>query len=112
VVVQHRLPRRHPGDRRERGHPKIEEAVNTVAGINQLYSRSYEGSSVVIIEFNLDVDGRRAADDVREKLALMRPLLRDEVKDSRVCSASTPPGRPIYIAGAHLARRLAHAVQS
>ena len=29
--------------------------------------RSYEGTSVVIIEFNLDVDGRKAADDVRER---------------------------------------------
>ena len=47
---------------------KIEEAVNTVAGINSLYSRSYEGTSVVIVEFNLDVDGRKAADDVREKV--------------------------------------------
>ena len=28
---------------------KIEEAVNTIAGINSLYSRSYEGSSVVIV---------------------------------------------------------------
>ena len=63
---------------------KIEESVNTIAGINQLYSRSYEGASVVIVQFNLDMDGRRAADDVREKLALIKPTLRDEVKDSRV----------------------------
>ena len=52
---------------------KVEEAVNTIAGISSLYSRSYEGTSVVIVEFNLDVDGRKAADDVREKVALIRP---------------------------------------
>ena len=63
---------------------KVEEAVNTVAGINSLYSRSYEGTSVVIVEFNLDVDGRKAADDVREKVSLIRPLLRDEVKEPRI----------------------------
>ena len=45
---------------------KLEEAVNTVAGISTLSSRSYEGTAVVIVEFNLDVDGRKAADDVRE----------------------------------------------
>jgi len=67
---------------------KVEEAVNTVAGISTLYSRSYEGTSVVIIEFNLDVDGRKAADDVREKVALIRPLLRDESR-SRASRAST-----------------------
>jgi HAE1 family hydrophobic/amphiphilic exporter-1 len=74
---------------------KVEEAVNTVAGINSLYSRSYEGTSVVIIEFNLDVDGRKAADDVREKVALIRPLLRDEVKEPRI-SRFDPQSAPIF----------------
>ena len=74
---------------------KVEEAVNTIAGINQLYSRSYEGSSVVIVQFNLDMDGRKAADDVREKVAAIRPNLRDEVKEARV-SRFDPASRPIY----------------
>jgi hydrophobic/amphiphilic exporter-1 (mainly G- bacteria), HAE1 family len=74
---------------------RIEEAVNTVAGINSLYSRSYEGVSVVIVEFNLDVDGRKAADDVREKVALIRPLLRDEVKDARI-SRFDPAAQPVF----------------
>ena len=63
---------------------KIEEAVNSIAGINALTSRSYEGSAVVIIEFQLHIDGRKAAEDVREKVAGVRPLLRDEVKEPRV----------------------------
>jgi HAE1 family hydrophobic/amphiphilic exporter-1 len=74
---------------------KVEEAVNTVAGINSLYSRSYEGTSVVIVEFNLDVDGRKAADDVREKVSLIRPLLRDEVKEPRI-SRFDPQSVPIF----------------
>ena len=74
---------------------KVEEAVNTVAGISTLYSRSYEGTSVVIIEFNLEVDGRKAADDVREKVGLIRPLLRDEVKDPRI-SRFDPQSVPIF----------------
>lgn len=63
---------------------KIEEGVNSVAGINALTSRSYAGTSVVIIEFQLQIDGRRAAEDVREKVAAVRPLLRDEVEEPRV----------------------------
>src|SRR3982751_2277994 len=63
---------------------KVEEGVNSIAGINALTSRSYEGQSVVIVEFQLYVDGRKAADDVREKVAAVRPLFRDEVKDPRV----------------------------
>ena len=63
---------------------KIEESVNSIAGISALTSRSYENVSVVIIEFQLTVDGRRAADDVREKVAAVKPTLRTEVKESRV----------------------------
>ncbi|MDD5335650.1 MAG: efflux RND transporter permease subunit [Rhodoferax sp.] len=63
---------------------KIEEGVNSIAGINALTSRSYEGMSVVIIEFQLHINGRKAADDVREKVAIVRPTLRTEVKEPRV----------------------------
>jgi hydrophobic/amphiphilic exporter-1 (mainly G- bacteria), HAE1 family len=63
---------------------KIEEAVNSIAGINALTSRSYEGSSVVVVEFQLNINGRKAADDVREKVAAVRPNLREEVKEPRV----------------------------
>lgn len=74
---------------------KIEEAVNSIAGINALYSRSYEGFSVVIIEFQLHIDGRKAADDVREKVGQVRPLLRDEVKEPRVLRFD-PASRAIW----------------
>ncbi len=74
---------------------KIEESVNSIAGINALTSRSYEGQSVVIIEFGLHMDGRKAADDVREKVAAIRPTLRDEVKEPRVLRFD-PASRPIW----------------
>ncbi|MBL8324829.1 MAG: efflux RND transporter permease subunit [Rubrivivax sp.] len=74
---------------------KVEEAVNTIAGISALYSRSYEGSSATIIEFNLDVDGRKAAEDVREKVALVKPLLREEVKEPRI-SRFDPQSQPVF----------------
>jgi HAE1 family hydrophobic/amphiphilic exporter-1 len=63
---------------------KIEEGVNSIAGINALTSRSYEGQSVVILEFQLHIDGRKAAEDVREKIAAIRPSFRTEVKEPRV----------------------------
>jgi HAE1 family hydrophobic/amphiphilic exporter-1 len=74
---------------------KIEEGVNSIAGINALTSRSYEGQSVVIIEFQLHVNGRKAADDVREKVALTRPNLRTEVKEPRVLRFD-PSSRAIW----------------
>jgi HAE1 family hydrophobic/amphiphilic exporter-1 len=71
---------------------KIEEGVNSIAGINALTSRSYEGTAVVIIEFQLHIDGRKAAEDVREKVATVRPNLRTEVKEPRVLRFD--PGQP------------------
>jgi hydrophobic/amphiphilic exporter-1 (mainly G- bacteria), HAE1 family len=74
---------------------KIEEAVNSIAGINALTSRSYEGQSVVVVEFQLHIDGRKAADDVREKIAILRPTLRTEVKEPKVLRFD-PASRPIW----------------
>lgn len=74
---------------------KIEEGVNSVAGVNTLTSRSFQGQSVVIIEFQLSIDGRKAAEDVREKIALIRPTLRDEVKEPRVMRFD-PSSRAIW----------------
>lgn len=74
---------------------KLEEGVNSIAGINALTSRSYEGQSVVIMEFQLHIDGRKAAEDVREKVASIRPLFRDEVKEPRVLRFD-PASRAIW----------------
>ena len=74
---------------------KIEEGVNSIAGINALTSRSYEGQSVVILEFQLHIDGRKAAEDVREKVAAIRPNFRTEVKEPRVMRYD-PADRPIF----------------
>ena len=73
----------------------LEEGVNSVAGINALTSRSYEGQSVVVIEFQLEVNGRRAAEDVREKVAAIRSTFRTEVKDPRVLRFD-PSSRAIW----------------
>jgi len=74
---------------------KIEEGVNSIAGINALTSRSYENQSVVVIEFQLNMDGRKAADDVREKVAGIRATLRDEVKEPRIIRFD-PTSRSIW----------------
>ena len=74
---------------------KIEEGVNSIAGINALTSRSVEGQTLVIIEFQLHVDGRKAAEDVREKIAAIRPTFRTEVKEPRVLRFD-PASRAIW----------------
>ncbi|WP_310566521.1 efflux RND transporter permease subunit, partial [Hydrogenophaga sp.] len=95
VVVTTQYPGASPEIVENEVTKKVEESVNAIAGVNALTSRSYEGQSVVIIEFQLHIDGRKAAEDVREKIALLRPTLRDEVKEPAVLRFD-PASRAIW----------------
>ncbi|MGI9133722.1 MAG: efflux RND transporter permease subunit, partial [Rhodoferax sp.] len=95
VVVTAEYPGASPEIVESEVSKKIEEGVNSIAGIRALTSRSYEGQSVVVIEFDLSIDGRKAADDVREKVAAVRPTLRTEVKEPRVVRFD-PESRPVW----------------
>ena len=95
VVVQTEYPGAAPETVESDITRKVEEAVNTINGINSLTSRSYEGQSIVIIEFVLTVDPAQAAQDVREKVALIKSAFRKEVKEPRV-TRYDPADRPIF----------------
>jgi HAE1 family hydrophobic/amphiphilic exporter-1 len=95
VVVMAEYPGASPEIVESEVTKKIEEGVNSIAGINALTSRSYENQSVVVIEFQLHIDGRKAAEDVREKVASIRPTFRDEVKEPRVLRFD-PSARAIW----------------
>src|SRR3954471_20263282 len=47
---------------------KVEEAVNTISGIDQLQSTSSEGVSQVIVQFVLEKDTDVAAQEVRDRV--------------------------------------------
>ncbi|HEX7055234.1 MAG TPA: efflux RND transporter permease subunit [Burkholderiales bacterium] len=94
VVIDTEYPGASPESVEEELTRRIEESVNTISGIKTLSSRSYEGRSVVIVEFNLDVDPVVAVQDVREKVAIVRPTLRDEIKEPKI-SRFNPDDFPI-----------------
>ncbi|MBA2340767.1 MAG: efflux RND transporter permease subunit, partial [Pyrinomonadaceae bacterium] len=54
---------------------KVESAVNTISGIDELRSTSIEGVSQVFITFLLDKDADVAAQEVRDKVNLIIPDL-------------------------------------
>lgn len=95
VAVQTTYPGASPETVESDVSRRIEEAVNTISGINALTSRSYEGSSLVLIEFDLTVDPAQAAQDVREKVALIRATFRKEVEEPRVIRFD-PSDIPIF----------------
>src|SRR6187399_386990 len=53
----------------------VEEAVNTVSGIDELRSTTREGISTVVIGFKLEKNGDIAAQDVRDKVSTLLPRL-------------------------------------
>ena len=76
---------------------KIEEAVNTISGIDELRSISSEGVSQVMIGFLLDKNIDVAAQEVRDKVNGVLPQLPRTIEQPRVdrsirtrrrCSAS------------------------
>lgn len=78
VTVRTTLPGASPEEVEREISQRIEEAVNTVAGIEELRSVSASGLSFVIATFRLDVDLDAAAQDVRDRVsAAQRNLPRE-----------------------------------
>jgi HAE1 family hydrophobic/amphiphilic exporter-1 len=78
VSVRTSLPGASPEEVESEVSQRIEVAVNTVEGISELRSVSSQGSSMIMVTFNLNRDIDTAAQDVRDRVAtVVRSLPRD-----------------------------------
>jgi HAE1 family hydrophobic/amphiphilic exporter-1 len=77
---------------------RIEEAVNTIEGIDDLRSSSAEGVSIVVIQFVLDKDPESAAQDVRDKVSRALPLLPEDADPPVIEKIATDAAPIINIA--------------
>ena len=75
---------------------KIEGAVNTISGIDELRSSSSEGVSLVIVSFALEKDIDVAAQEVRDHIATVLPELPRGV-DPPVVAKLDPDASPILL---------------
>jgi HAE1 family hydrophobic/amphiphilic exporter-1 len=73
---------------------KIEEAINTISGIDELRSISTEGVSQVIVSFQLEKDINVAAQEVREHVSTVMPDLPEGTK-SPVINKLDPDAAPV-----------------
>jgi HAE1 family hydrophobic/amphiphilic exporter-1 len=73
---------------------KIEEAINTLGGIEELRSVSTEGVSQVFVTFTLDKDVNVAAQDVRDHVSTVLPDLPEGTK-SPVIAKLDPDAAPV-----------------
>ena len=77
---------------------KIERAVNTIAGIDELRSVSTEGVSQVFIRFKLEKSVDVAAQEVRDKVNQILPDLPQDI-DQPVVDKMDPDAAPVlYVA--------------
>src|SRR5215212_6643236 len=94
ITVTTRLPGAAPEQVESEITDKIEEAVNTISGIDQLNSNSAEGISQVIVTFRLDKDADVAAQDVRDRVNRILPLLPRTITQPTI-EKQDPDAQPI-----------------
>lgn len=73
---------------------KVEDAVSTISGIEQLRSTIDQGVSTTFIEFHFGADLSATLDDVRDALTRIRPDLPQDANEP-IVSRNTTAGGPI-----------------
>ena len=66
----------------------IENVINSVDGVKNLYSSAREGVGYLEVEFRLDTDVATAAQEVRDKIAQIRSALPRDIRDPTVSRAT------------------------
>ena len=73
----------------------LEEVINTISGIKAIRSYSREGNSVVVAEFELNVEVKSAVQDVRDKVAEARRGFNRDVGEPSVTRAENDNDQPL-----------------
>lgn len=81
VVVATVYPGANPEEVETKVTKPIEDAVSTISGVRHIRSQSGQGSSVAMIEFELETDVDEAAAEVRSRINSIRMELPDEIKE-------------------------------
>src|SRR5512138_2576020 len=84
ITVTTRLPGAAPEEVETEITDKVEEAVNTISAIDELRSTSSEGVSLVVVSFLLEKDADIAAQEVRDRVNRVLPLLPKTIQQPTV----------------------------
>ncbi|MGN7713005.1 efflux RND transporter permease subunit [Agrobacterium radiobacter] len=72
----------------------VEDALNAIGGLDEVTSTSYEGRSVVVAKFKLEVQSSAAAQEVRDKIAAIEANFPKDAKKP-VISRFDPAAEPV-----------------
>ncbi|MEO5770622.1 MAG: efflux RND transporter permease subunit [Burkholderiaceae bacterium] len=73
----------------------LEEAMNSIAGVKRIMSRSQEGRGTMSIEFSLDADMARAMQEVRDRVAAVQASLPREVRAPNISRFNNDNSQPV-----------------
>jgi HAE1 family hydrophobic/amphiphilic exporter-1 len=73
----------------------LEDELGSISGIKHLNSQNDEGVSLILIEFNMDVDIDKVSQDVRDKVNLAHDNLPDDLTTDPVVQKFDPDSFPV-----------------
>ncbi len=94
VVVSGTYPGASPASVESELSRPIEQALNTIGGIDNITSESFEGRSIDVVQFDLDVNSQVAAQEVRDRVARLQAGFPDGVDTPQV-TRFNPDDQPI-----------------
>jgi hydrophobe/amphiphile efflux-1 (HAE1) family protein len=74
----------------------LEDVINTVSGIKTIRSNSWEGRGGVSVEFQLEANLDKAMQELRDKVARVRPTFPKEAKEPFIIRAEGDNQQPIF----------------
>jgi len=75
----------------------LEEAINSIAGIKRITSRSFEGRGQAGVEFTLNTDMNRAMQELRDKVALVQSGFPRDAKPPTIARFNTDNAQPVVV---------------
>lgn len=75
----------------------IEESLNSIAGVKQITSRSFEGRSQTSVQFTLNADMARAMQDVRDRLGVVQSSFPRDAKMPTVSRFDNENSQPVVV---------------
>ena len=75
----------------------VEEALNSIAGVKRITSRSFEGRSQSQVEFNLNANLGRAMQDLRDRMGAIQSLFPKDAKTPTIARFDNDNAQPAVV---------------
>lgn len=95
VFIETRYPGASPEQVENDVSKPIESVANTVSGVRHIYSSAFEGRATTWVEFELSANFDRGLQELRDKIAQVRPSFPRDVKDPFIVRGDNDNAQPV-----------------